>query len=287
MKIKCRWNRGAWTDEENKRLTKAIAAHGYSWTSVSEAVATRSPDQCAKHWTNSLDPEIDHGAWTEEDDRYLMDAVYLHGRAWKRIAGRYFPSRSTLEIANRYNLNVRRREQTRPSNFVNLGPFVAPAEIDQAGHLNLQTATLPSSSNTSSQGPSPGLEYNAFEACMPSSEEDLALPTPWEDSLLSPYLGEYLDGTLGQLDPPHESHFEVPAASPSGTSATSLDTSACSFDVGTEPHQSPQIRSPQICNPPLRTHRTSLTMTNLDPETRNEILDILCKRRISTTIDMS
>jgi hypothetical protein len=31
MKIKCKWRRGAWTDEENDRLTKAVATHGQRW----------------------------------------------------------------------------------------------------------------------------------------------------------------------------------------------------------------------------------------------------------------
>jgi len=67
MKIKCQWSRGAWTEEEDHRLASAVAVYGHSWTSVSEAVGTRSPDQCAKHWTNALDPEISHGGWTDQE----------------------------------------------------------------------------------------------------------------------------------------------------------------------------------------------------------------------------
>ena len=68
MKINDRWSRGAWSDEENERLTQGINAHGYrcvlvwwfgalwhlwtnvilpipSWTLVSEVVGSRSPDR--------------------------------------------------------------------------------------------------------------------------------------------------------------------------------------------------------------------------------------------------
>jgi hypothetical protein len=38
---------------------------------------------------------------------------------------------------------------------------------------------------------------------------------------------------------------------------------------------------------PHRTQRTSFTMENLDPDTRNEILDFLCRRKVSIKIETS
>lgn len=34
MKINDKWSRGAWSDEENKRLTRGINAHGYGYVLV-------------------------------------------------------------------------------------------------------------------------------------------------------------------------------------------------------------------------------------------------------------
>ncbi|KAK8116868.1 uncharacterized protein PG998_005149 [Apiospora kogelbergensis] len=101
-------NKGPWSREEDQRLRSAMEVHGSKWTRVAEEVASRSADQCAKRWQQSLDPSIKHGNWTEEEDERLIRAVEKHGRQWKQIQETYYQSRSRNDLKNRYTIITRR-----------------------------------------------------------------------------------------------------------------------------------------------------------------------------------
>jgi lysyl-tRNA synthetase class I len=76
--------------------------------------------ECAKRWQQSLDPELDHSEWREEEvrilrqksskgnsltaeqDRILIEATQQLGRHWKDIQREHFPGRSKNTIKNRY-----------------------------------------------------------------------------------------------------------------------------------------------------------------------------------------
>jgi hypothetical protein len=64
-------------------------------------VGTRHADQCAKRWHHSLDPNVDHSEWKQEEDDRLLNAVNIYGRNWKIIGEKEFPGRSTTDIKNR------------------------------------------------------------------------------------------------------------------------------------------------------------------------------------------
>lgn len=57
--------------------------------------------ECAKRWQNSLDPNLDHSEWRNQDDDRLLAAVTLYGRNWETLKDIEFPGRSTTDIKNR------------------------------------------------------------------------------------------------------------------------------------------------------------------------------------------
>ena len=59
--------KGAWTESEDERLNEAITRLGPAWARVATAVRTRNADQCASHWTQVLNPEIDYSDWTHDE----------------------------------------------------------------------------------------------------------------------------------------------------------------------------------------------------------------------------
>ncbi|EJU01764.1 hypothetical protein DACRYDRAFT_107501 [Dacryopinax primogenitus] len=65
---------------------------------------TRSADQCAKRWTDVVNPDIDHSPWNPEEDKLLLKGVNECGNAWVRIARESLPRRSGLAAKNRYNV---------------------------------------------------------------------------------------------------------------------------------------------------------------------------------------
>ncbi|GIJ86501.1 hypothetical protein Asppvi_005390 [Aspergillus pseudoviridinutans] len=109
------FNKGYWTEEEDKLLTRAVQTHGETWTAVAEVVKTRSADQCAKRWKQCLDPQLDRSEWTEDDNRRLVEIAAVKGRRWKEIQTEYFPSRSRNTIKNQYTILTRRENKLRPS----------------------------------------------------------------------------------------------------------------------------------------------------------------------------
>ncbi|KAL4987375.1 hypothetical protein BDW68DRAFT_188058 [Aspergillus falconensis] len=117
-KISLSSRKGTWSGAEDHLLREAVAKFGFQWTKVAEMVGSRHPDQCAKRWHHSLDPNVKRGPWTPEEDSSLLEAVQRMGRDWKEIGRELFPSRSTTDIKNRYVILSRRQghSSTSPEN---------------------------------------------------------------------------------------------------------------------------------------------------------------------------
>ncbi|KIX96226.1 uncharacterized protein Z520_08004 [Fonsecaea multimorphosa CBS 102226] len=102
--------KGNWDPAEDAKLREAVKTMGTRWTQVAEMVGTRHADQCAKRWTQCLDPSIDHSDWREEEDNRLLAEVAASGRNWRKIA-ELFPGRTKLSLKNRYTA-LRRKQHS-------------------------------------------------------------------------------------------------------------------------------------------------------------------------------
>ncbi|KAF2639514.1 hypothetical protein P280DRAFT_39259 [Massarina eburnea CBS 473.64] len=100
--------KGQWAKSEDIQLARGVQQYGQRWTLVANVVGSRSADQCAKRWQQSLDPDLDRSEWREAEDKVLIDAVHRLGRHWKDIQRQHFPGRSKNCIKNRYTVLVRR-----------------------------------------------------------------------------------------------------------------------------------------------------------------------------------
>ncbi|KAH7325591.1 Homeodomain-like protein [Stachybotrys elegans] len=119
--------KGAWDESEDERLREAVRIHGQRWATIANVVGLRSPDQCAKRWQYSLDPRLDHGEWTPEEDRFLLSLVRAHGRDWKLIHDQEFPRRAKNELKNRYSTLTRRPGTAGGENRSSCSPPPPPA----------------------------------------------------------------------------------------------------------------------------------------------------------------
>ncbi|KAF7352994.1 Myb domain protein 4r1 [Mycena venus] len=82
--------RGAWTPEEDERLTAAIAGYGEkaAWAEIANAIPGRTNEQCRERWQLVLDPSKNtkkSADWDEEKNKALIEAVNTNGRKWKAI----------------------------------------------------------------------------------------------------------------------------------------------------------------------------------------------------------
>lgn len=77
---------GSWTVEEDDRLRKAVAGYGSSWMQVASAIPGRTNDQCRERWHEHLNQSTVKSAWTEAEDKILLENVNLIGKQWKTIS---------------------------------------------------------------------------------------------------------------------------------------------------------------------------------------------------------
>ncbi|KAG9224465.1 hypothetical protein CCMSSC00406_0007658 [Pleurotus cornucopiae] len=94
-------SKGGWSTDEDERLIEAVRKHGTRWSLVAAMVQTRNNDQCAKRWSDTLNPDIDRTVWSPEEDTQLLDAVQTMGKSWTKIVKTYFPGRTGLSAKNR------------------------------------------------------------------------------------------------------------------------------------------------------------------------------------------
>ncbi|KAJ1664120.1 hypothetical protein EV178_004406 [Coemansia sp. RSA 1646] len=94
-------HKGPWTQEEDDLLRERVAQYPSQWSRVAEGITGRTDDQCAKRWRESLDPEIERGKWTPEEDRLLLDKFAEFGTQWQKIAT-FFQGRPGLHCRNRW-----------------------------------------------------------------------------------------------------------------------------------------------------------------------------------------
>jgi hypothetical protein len=94
-------NTGTWTVEDDTKLTEAVTEFGNDWVRVSVLVPGRTNRQCAQRWVRSVDPTINAGRWTVEEDVKLTDAVTKHGSNWAPVAA-LVPGRTKIQCSQRW-----------------------------------------------------------------------------------------------------------------------------------------------------------------------------------------
>ncbi|KAF1942265.1 hypothetical protein EJ02DRAFT_434162 [Clathrospora elynae] len=100
--------KGQWSKSEDQLLSRGVEQYGKRWTVIAGCVGSRSADQCAKRWQQSLNPDLDRSEWRDSDDKALIEGTQRLGRHWKDIQGELFPGRSKNDIKNRYTVLVRK-----------------------------------------------------------------------------------------------------------------------------------------------------------------------------------
>ena len=79
---------GRWTKEEDEALVAAVKLHGNrNWFKVKSYVKGRTDVQCRERWANVLDPSLNMGPWTVEEDEKLEAIVSTLGLGkWSQVA---------------------------------------------------------------------------------------------------------------------------------------------------------------------------------------------------------
>lgn len=93
---------GRWTVEEDKYLKVAVMLFGRkTWNKIAQFIPGRTQVQCRERWINVLDPSLNLGRWTEEEDSRLKTAILEHGFCWSKVA-EAIPSRTDNQCRRRW-----------------------------------------------------------------------------------------------------------------------------------------------------------------------------------------
>jgi len=95
--------KGMWSQEEDDKLLMLLEAQGKekSWTKIAEHIPGRTAKQCRERWHLNLDPSINRGPWTKQEDDILLGLHAKIGNKWAEIK-RSLPGRTENGVKSRF-----------------------------------------------------------------------------------------------------------------------------------------------------------------------------------------
>jgi hypothetical protein len=114
--------------EEDQRLLSLIEMLGTKrWSLLAHHMQTRTAKQCRERWHYYLNPELNKGPWTAQEDRILAEKHRELGNRWTEIA-KFLPGRTNCLAKNRWNV-ILRAQQSKIAPPVKQ-PLMWPSEMD-------------------------------------------------------------------------------------------------------------------------------------------------------------
>ena len=109
---------GEWDEEDDAVLLNAVNTfpvykNYINWSRISReanfAPPGRTAKACRERFFNALDPNLNKGPWSQEEDDFIVEMQRLHGNKWAAIARMLDTNRTDHTVKNRFNVLKRIR----------------------------------------------------------------------------------------------------------------------------------------------------------------------------------
>ena len=96
---------------EDDILCQLVAIYGENdWRHLSKKMDGRNSRQCRERWQYYLNPNLNVGDWTQEEDQLILSKLEEYGRKWM-IIKTFFNNRTDAMIKNRYKALIKTKKQ--------------------------------------------------------------------------------------------------------------------------------------------------------------------------------
>ncbi|KAJ3439146.1 myb DNA-binding domain superfamily protein-related [Anaeramoeba flamelloides] len=104
--------KGAWNSAEDQLLLRCVEKLGNTvWPQVSGLLPGRNPKQCRERWRNQLNPNINRGPFTKEEEELLIKKQAELGTRWS-VLSTFFKGRPDNMLKNYwYSLQAQRKKR--------------------------------------------------------------------------------------------------------------------------------------------------------------------------------